>query len=208
MEIADVQTICQPLSAGMLMGDQGSTRTIQAINDMYGVNAGTVYSEAGSQHYLMVQQSIDNIVSKLITANDLLRTVSDFKQILDREQLCYVPEPMQLPILTMPEIRELHQQGKLYGFGVPADAVPDEDVYGRMINSGRVSIVGYDDNPEEIYRTFEWNSSDPELSLAELENIRATREFISEMLQTQREAGGDQLDPTDYPNKFIEVKIK
>jgi len=208
MEVADIQTICQPLSAGMLMGDQGSSRTVQAINEMYGVSAGMVYSEAGTRHYQMVQQSIDNIVGKLVTASQLLRTVTEFKQINNLEQLCYVPEPMQLPILTMPEIRELHQQGKLYGFGIPADAVPDEDIYGRMINNGSANIVGYDDNPDEIYRVWEWNSEDPDLSFAELENIRTTREFVTEMLSAQRKAGGDQLDPTDYPNKFIDVTIK
>ena len=155
----------------------------------------------------MVQQSINNIVSKLVTANDMLRSVTDFRPITEPEQLCYVPEPMWLPILTMPEIRDLHQAGKIYGFGVPADAVPEEDVYARMINNGSVEIVSYKDNPEEIYQEWTMCTDDPELSWSDLDNIEATRNFIRGMLKRQSRSG-DQLDPTDYPNKFIDVKIK
>lgn len=203
----DFQVLQRPLSAGMLMGDMGSMRTVQAINNLYNQTGAAVYSEAGQAHMQMVQQSINNIVSKLVTANDMLRSITDYKAITEPEQLCYVPEPMWLPILTMPEIRELHQAGKIYGFGVPVDAVPQEDVYGRMINNGRVEIVGYKDNPDEIYQEWSMCTDDPELSWSDLDNIEATRNFIRDMLNRQS-GSGDQLDPTDYPNKFIDVKIK
>ena len=203
----DLQVLQRPLSAGILMGDQGSTRTIQAINSLYNTTGAAVYSEAGQAHYDMVQQSITNIVRKLVTANDMLRSITDYRAITEPDQLCYVPETMWLPILTMPEIRELHQAGKIYGFGVPVDAVPQEDVYGRLINNGRVEIVGYKDNPDEIYQEWTMYTDDPELSWSDLDNIEASRNFIRGMLAEQGRSG-DQLDPTDYPNKFIDVKIK
>lgn len=203
----DLQVLQRPLSAGILMGDQGSTRTIQAINSLYNTTGAAVYSEAGQAHYDMVQQSITNIVRKLVTANDMLRSITDYRAITEPDQLCYVPETMWLPILTMPEIRELHQAGKIYGFGVPVDAVPQEDVYGRLINNGRVEIVGYKDNPDEIYQEWTMYTDDPELSWSDLDNIEASRNFIRGMLAEQSRSG-DQLDPTDYPNKFIDVKIK
>lgn len=203
----DLQVLQRPLSAGILMGDQGSMRTIQSINSLYNTTGAAVYSEAGQAHYEMVQQSISNIVRKLVTANDMLRSITDYRAITEPDQLCYVPETMWLPILTMPEIRELHQAGKVYGFGVPVDAVPKEDVYGRLINNGRVEIVGYKDNPEEIFQEWTMYTDDPELSWSDLDNIEASRTFIRGMLAEQSRSG-DQLDPTDYPNKFIEVKIK
>ena len=206
MQILDLQVIQRPLSAGTLMGDTGSMRTVQAINSLYNVTGGTVYSEAGATHMSMVQQSIDNIVGKLMTANDMLRSITDFRVISEPDQLCYVPEPMQIPILCMPEIRELHKAGRIYGFGIPYDAVPEEDVYERMINNGRVEIVSYKDNPEEIYQEWTWNSDDPELSFSDLDNIEATRNFIREMLRTQEKP----LDPTGYPDMISseEIKIK
>lgn len=204
MQVLDIQVIQRPLSAGMLMGDAGSMRTVQAINSLYNVTGGTVYSEAGAAHAAMVQQSIDSIVGKLMTANDMLRSITDFRAITEAEQLCYVPQPMQLPILCMPEIRELHQAGRIYGFGVPVDAVPEEDVYERMINNGRVEIVSYKDNPDEIFQEWTWSSSDPELSFSDLDNIEATRNFIREMLKTQEKP----LDPTGYPDLISDKEIK
>ena len=174
----DLQVVQRPLSAGILMGDQGSMRTVQSINNLYNTTGAAVYSEAGQAHLEMVQQSINNIVRKLVTANDMLRSITDYRAITKPDQLCYVPEPMWLPILTMPEIRELHQAGKIYGFGVPADAVPQEDIYGRLINNGRVEIVGYKDNPDEIYQEWTMYTDDPELSWSDLDNIEATRNFI------------------------------
>lgn len=205
MQVLDLQFIQRPLSASLLMGDQGSQRTLQALNQLCNVTAGTVYSEAGMMHMNMVQESINNIVSKLITAKDMLSSISDLRAITCADQLCYIPEPMQLPILCMPEIRELHQQGKIFGFGIPIDAVPKEDVYGRLINNGRVEIVGYKDNPEEIYQTWEYSTEDPDLSFSDLDNIESTRRFLKEFLaqQTSEDA---QLDPTSYPDQIVKLK--
>lgn len=207
MDVMDMQFIQRPLSASMLMGDQGSQRTIQAINQLCNVTASTVYSDAGLAHMNMVQTSINNIVSKLVTANDILRSVTDFRPITQADQLCYVPAPMQIPILTMPEIRQLHQSGQIFGFGIPVDAVPEEDVYGRLINNGKVEVTSTKDHPEDVYQTWEWRTDDPELSFSDLDNIESTRRFLREFLEAQSRAGGDQLDPTDYPNQ-MNVRIK
>lgn len=207
MDVLDLQFIQRPLSASMLMGDQGSQRTLQALNQLCNVTASTVYSDAGLAHMNMVQTSINNIVSKLVTANDILRSVTDFRPITQPDQLCYIPNPMQIPILCMPEIRELHKAGKIFGFGIPVNAVPEEDIYGRLINNGKVEVTSLKDNPEDVYQTWEWRTDDPELSFSDLDNIESTRIFLREFLAEQMKAGGDQLDPTDYPNQ-MNVKIK
>ena len=155
----------------------------------------------------MVQDSINNIVTKLVTANDMLRSITDFRAITETDQLCYIPEPMQLPILCMPEIRTLHQEGAIYGFGVPVGAVPEEDIYGRLIDNGKAVVESLKDNPEEVYQTWIWNTSDPELSFSDLDNIESTRRFLREFLENQAASGDKQLDPTDFPNE-MSVKLK
>lgn len=207
MIVCEMQSLQRPLSASLLMGDQGSARTVQALNELSNSAGGMVYSEAGIQHMHMVQASIDQVVSKLMTAQDMLRSVTDYKPITTPEQLCYVQEPMQLPILCMPEIREMHQAGQIFGFGIPPEAVPEEDVYGRLINNGKVEVLGLKEHPGDIYQEWTFKTDDPDISWSDLDNIQSTRDFVREFLAKQKAEGGNMIDPTDYPNSF-NVTIK
>ena len=203
MHFVDIQFLQSPVSPALLMGDYGSQKTVQAINNLCNSAGGTVYSDQGLQHMTFFHDTMNNIVQNVISTESILRSLNEYRAITDQEQLCYVHPMMQLPIVCMPEIRKLHKEGLVYGFGIPVDAVPEEDVYGRLISNGEVVVESVKENPEDIYQEWIHRTDDPVLSESELDNIQTTRKFIREFLAKQ-EKQKDQvkLDPTDYPNPF------
>jgi hypothetical protein len=112
---------------------------------------------------------------------------------------------MQIPILSMPRIRQLVEQGKLYGFGVDTDAIPTEDIFGRICRNNDVELNPPGDWQPE-YITFSHCSLDPVLEEDEIEAIDTTRRWFDSFLDEQMGKDGDLYDPTDYPNKIRIIK--
>lgn len=129
-----------------------------------------------------------------ITSNDVIQP------IVVEEDLSLVGPTMRMAILTHQPIRDLHQQGRIYGYDIDPAWVPKEDVYGRLINNGTVEQFVNDKGKLETpeYMEWTWDSSDPHLSIEELEHIEETRGFIDKFLDQQLGIDGDRIDPTDY----------
>jgi len=102
-----------------------------------------------------------------------------------------VPKAMEIALLTSPMIRKALENDEIYGFGLHPHDLPDRDVVGRLINNGIT-----DDNGHGMaYIT----SDDPVFSIADLDNIEDTRNFMETLLE-------NGIDPTDYPSRVGKIK--
>jgi len=98
------------------------------------------------------------------------------------------------------------EDGQIFGFGVDPELIPKEDAYGRLIHNGEANYNV--DRPTKEF-VWEWQSSDPKLSIDDLDNIETTRKFIDRWLDQQLGPKGDRIDPTDITNRIGKtVKIR
>jgi hypothetical protein len=88
---------------------------------------------------------------------------------------------MHMPILMHAPVKDLFERGLIDGYGYDPTHLPEEDVYGRLIDNGRVST--WYDGPKlpDTFRTIH-RSDDPDLTPAELDHIEMTRNFIDTFL--------------------------
>jgi hypothetical protein len=133
-----------------------------------------------------IGNTIKNQIAGFIVTNEIM--------VIDTEDtLANVPSVMHLPILQYKPIRDLYDEGRIFGFG--ADFIPDGDPYGRLISNGAVEDVAEAmDKEGYIEHKYRFESTDPILTFGELDKICATREFVDKILSETN------FDPTDMPN--------
>lgn len=180
-------------SLGMLMGT-GPTSSVFNTIDAYGYK-----SLFGDEFDHMNAQFIDQHIRPMEELNfELSRTVNmlmnpDNHRILDSvEAFRSIPSCMELPILMYAPVLEGFRQGRIEGFGYDPDSLPDEDVYGRMLdnfNCEDVAEVCDDEGYYEVSGTM--YTDDPDLNDEELYAIRKTREYIRDKI-----LNGTDRDPT------------
>lgn len=143
-----------------------------------------------------VENWVQPIKSTIVTAMNLIGMVDkeDTFMVIDSEELLGgIPLCMHDPIMRYAPVRNLFEEGRIFGFGW--DYVPEDDIYKRLIDNGGCEDVLRSMNDEgEFTIKYEFVSTDPDLSFDQLEAIRETREYIDRVLSETN------LDPTDYPN--------
>ena len=187
-------------SAGALLGTGVSADILTRINQ----NIGTNQSFFGSVHDMFStgrQMFVDNIITPIRNiATQLKHTAARLVQqdkimpILVESDFEYIPPSMMMPILLFEPVRELHKQGRVDGFGFDPDNLPEEDVYGRLIDNGTVEDIWSASDKDGKYQlTWVFDSDDPVLSFDELDYIADTRMAILDLLKNTN------YDPTNYP---------
>ncbi len=114
----------------------------------------------------------------------ILNSIEDFRSI---------PLSMEMPILLYEPVRKAFEEGRIYGFGYDPSTLPQEDVYGRLIDNFSCDDVEKAMDEEGYYPiTGTMYTDDPDLSDDELWSIARTRDFIRNKIlrDTKR-------DPTD-----------
>jgi hypothetical protein len=186
------------ITPGTLLGTTGTQELIQSINQNLGMSSeyfGSVHDIFNKGRQVFMQNIIEPIrqIGTQIrsAANKLLRN-DVIAPLITPDDYQYVPPSMHMPILMYEPVRKLHKQGRVYGFGYEPENLPDEDVYGRLINNGSMNTYVDLNTKGEYTLEWTWKSSDPELEFTELDHIEQTRQYLDEILR-------DQLfDPTDY----------
>lgn len=199
---------------GALLGTTGSAKLLESINQQY-PNAGVIFSQASdprSDRYAAFMRTVVDPIKEASKQLAQIKTIvfdpNRIYAIDSVEQLDSIPPALMIPILTEPTIRQLHQQGKLYGWGIDPASVPEEDVDGRMIDNNYCYFNHPDESLNKDVWSFEWCSTDPERSEEDLEIIQASRNFIREFALEQLET--DRQDPTNclatMPGKLKRIK--
>jgi hypothetical protein len=129
-------------------------------------------------------------------------------QIIDsQDALENVPPCMYVPLLTFAPMRKLFEDGRIQGWGVKLEELPEEDVCGRMINDGR--FVSTDEawrNDPEAGVKYVVKTGDPNYTREQLDMIETSRGWLDTWLEEQLGPGGDELDPTDLPNQMGKLR--
>ena len=184
---------------GLMVGTSATSSLIAQINSEMG--GGSFFSEIGDVLNKKRQMFIDNKIKPIreMARNIIKKKLKDFSVadkiviIDDEKKLEAIPTCMHEPILAYAPIKELFNEGRIYGFGF--EEAPEEDMYGRLINNGRIEDVGAAMNKKgEVTFKYEWTSLDPDLDIDELDCIEETRNWLDKFLSSS------QIDPTDYPN--------
>jgi len=180
-------------SLGMLIGTRASSEVFNTINSRGHT------SLFGSDYDHMHQDFYERHVRPMDSLNfEVSRTVNmimnpDRYRILDTiESYKSIPSCMEMAILCFDPIRKGLMEGRFEGFGYNPDTLPEEDMYGRLIDNFTcedVHAVADDEGYYDVHGTM--YTDDLDLNDDDLYAIRRTREFIRDKI-----LNGTDRDPT------------
>ena len=108
-----------------------------------------------------------------------------------KDLLAGISERMKEIILTSRPIRRALEKDEIYGFGMKPEDLPRRDPYKHLTNNGPTNSKGIS------LRVV--TSEDPDLSVDNMIDIKATRRFVEELLE-------EGIDPTDYPSPVGNIR--
>ena len=187
------------ISAGALLGTAGTAALIDSINDSLGGSKyfGTSRDPFSDIHNAFVENFVKPIqynTTKLTNLMNIVLNPDVIRAITSEDQLAAIPPCMQESIVMYPPVRQLLTEGRIYGFGYDPAWLPEEDVWGRLINNGVCDgVLEAFARDGKVTVVSEWHSTDPKCSQDEIDLVEKTREFIHSILTTTK------YDPTDYP---------
>lgn len=213
VRVFEIQSLSMTPTLGALVGTCGSQTVIDNLNQMYGSSGGVIFGQQGNPYQDRYSILMGQLATNLEAADTVVRETTAvllapdvIKPILSEEALRACPVSMQLPILMYAPIRGLMQDDRIFGYGFEKENLPEEDVFGRLINNGRVQLTGLaKDEKIPDYLVWTWKTSDPYLTDVELEHIDATRSWLDQWLFDEMAVGGKYRDPTD-PSLTIKKK--
>lgn len=211
MEVLSLIELPTAIPLGIYSGQHGCQAVLEELNASWR-NSGSgvifsndTFSNRFKEFSSMIGKQITEVKDTVLRAVEAVCCPNKIQELTCAEDLQNIPACMHIPILTMPEIRPLFEAGRLNGWGVTADQLPEEDVVGRLIKNGRFDTGDPDYDPEAPVR-WTFVSDDPDYTREELDKIETSREFISTWLEEQMGEGGDELDITDLPNRMGKLR--
>lgn len=187
-------------SISNLLGTSGTNSITTLINDQFGSTSffdstNDIFQKGRDLFVKNFVEPIKSMAMQLKTLHKNLGLPKEDKIILlsSEEDFIDIPPCMYLPILTHEPVMDLFKQGRIFGFGYTYENVKDmEDVYGRLINNGKVEDISsaMDENGIVEFKC-EYKSTDPDLTFEELDIIEQTRNYVDLLLTTTKK------DPTD-----------
>ena len=214
MQVLSLLSLPSSIPLGLLSGQYGQQAVLEELNNSWrnsgsGVIFGTdTFSERFKAFSAMLGERIDTVKETVLKTVEAACCPNKFQEITCEDDLMHVPACMFIPILTDPFIRGKYEEGMLDGWGVTADQLPEEDVYGRLIKNGRFD-TGTEDYQRDAPVQWVWANDDPDLTREQLDMIEDARGFCSTFLQEQLGEDGDMRDFTNLPNrmsKLMEIK--
>jgi hypothetical protein len=184
--------------AGNLLGGGGNDAIVNKINNSFQSNNffGNIQDDFTSIRKSFVDTVIRDIRMSEVKFNEAMTTIdvqeNNIKPLETLDDLRDTPSIMFHPIITYAPVLNLLKQGRISGFGFDPEHIDEEDVYGRLINNGRVDDVmeAMDENGIVTFKNV-WYSDDPVLTRSELDAIERTRDFVDTVIRVMK------LDPTN-----------
>lgn len=202
---------------GALIGTSASTAVLDEINSMYNTQGGVIFGEQGDPYADRYNMLRSKVIDQLNTAELVIKEVKadvespyKIRRITTEEGLRFTPISMQLPIIMHEPVKKLFIEGRIQGYDFDKEYLPEEDVFGRLINNGSADLSKYAFEAEKPVDEFswEWKTSDPDLTYDELDDIEVTRAFITSWLEQEMGEDGSMRDPTDPSCKIGRAKTK
>jgi len=200
VNIRVIDMTVQP-TLGNLIGTMVPDEIISNINSKLqniGNNAMSVYNYISEEGKKFISKIVNPIKQQAkMISSAILEHADVIKPITCEKDLENIPMAMHLPIVLYKPVRDLLEQGRIFGFGIDPSYL-GEDYYGRLIDNGKVEDVLNnlikEDDKYYVEFNYKFKSTDPDLEIEELEFIEETRNYLDKILKETK------LDPTDYPN--------
>ena len=200
-----------PLS--VFTGSTGMQDVIEHMNAKWHTQgSGVIFGEGVfGERYRAFTDLVSNRQSAAIAmVEKTIQSVAcpDMFQVIDsREALEHVPPCMYIPLLTHAPLRKLLEEGRIGGWGVKPEELPEEDIAGRMMNNGRFDTMNKEwMNDPEAGVSYVFKTGDPDYTIEQLNMIETSRWFIDEFLEQSLGPNGDNVDPTDIPNEIGKLR--
>ena len=213
MEVLSMIQLPSAIPLGVFTGQCGCQAVLDDLNASWkssgcGVIFGgqDAFAEKFKAFSSMIGQQITEIKDTVLRSVEAVCCPNKFQEITCKDDLYHVPACMFIPILTAPEVRPLFEAGRLDGWGITADQLPEEDVYGRLIKNGRFTSDDPRIHDPDFCVSWTFETGDPDLTRDQLDKIETSREFISTFLEEQMGEGGDEMDITDMPNRMGKLR--
>ena len=198
IRVHSLQTLSVMPSIGSMLGTGHSQAVLERLQAQSGGQV--IFGQEGDPVAERYRNMLSLINTKFKEADDAMTRVYDtvfnpnsYTPVQCLDDLYTVSPSMQTAIVTYEPVRRLLCEGKIYGYGINPENLPEEDVYGRLIDNGCAT-------PESKELTWKWETTDPKLTDEELHNIKETRAWIDDFLAEQLKVGGQRIDPTDPEN--------
>ena len=210
MNVLGLLHLPSSIPLGLLSGQYGQQAVLEELNASWrnsgsGVIFGTdSFGERFRAFSNMLGERIETVKNTVLRTVEAVCCPNKFQEITCQDDLYHVPACMFVPILTEPSIRKVFEEGKLDGWGVTSEQLPEEDVYGRLIKNGRFD-TGADDYDREAPIQWIYANDDPDVTREHLDIIEDARGFCSTFLQEQLGEDGDMLDFTNLPNRMSKL---
>lgn len=202
MEYRKIDLSTNAFSLGSILGTASSSDFIKQINASTG--GSTYYGDMSDPYRNSYIHFMQNIVQpirdtqvKLQAAKMTVEQPDVYRCIDSIEELERGVPPCMWPgILTYEPIRKLAVNNKIEAFGVDVSNYPTDDMYGRVLNSGMVEITPSTLVSGGVEIIWEERTTDPVLSIDEIEYLVDTRAFLHQFLMSE---ATEHIDPTSIP---------
>jgi len=191
---------------GKLFGTVSNDNVLQAINT-YSNNSQVIFEQDNpitrqfNNLVNFVKNSMATSMDFVDRAVNVLSGKNKIRAIEKEEHFNFIPECMYEPILMCEPVKQLFMEDRIYGFGYKA--LPDEDVWGRLINNGKVHITK-ETKPDEVKFEWKWKFTDPVHTIEDIEAVEKTRGFICSWYEKEMQKEDRIRDITDWPNHISE----
>jgi len=194
MQLRSVMTFSDIPPMSVILGNGGSQAFLQTLNSGYSGSSifGTARDMFGDIHNKFVREVVEPARQAIQRVRDTIKVYDDpdfntIRSLTKIDDLANVPPMMHLPILTYGPVRKLLLEGRISGYGYDVNSIPEEDVFGRLIDNGRVDMgkwiaegADFKHLPDIISEVHPL--TDPDLSEEQLEAIENTRKLIDKVL--------------------------
>lgn len=193
-ETISVSSGAQLPSLGTLIGSRVSSEVFDSINrtgftSFFGDEFNHMRQEFFERHV----KPMDALNVELSRTVNLILNPDKFRILETMEDFQSIPPCMELAILMYEPVLQGVREGRLDGFGYDVNSLPDEDVFGRLIENFTCEDVAAASDAEGYYKVSgTLYSDDPDLSDDDLFAIQRTRDYIRRVILDKTDR-----DPTD-----------
>ena len=209
MYVAPLCEIDNIPSLGAMIGSTQSQAILDQINSRWGGTASVSFGQINNPMNDHFRNFMNLIHGQIARTDRVIQEVTqsvlyqEHWRVIDSEEaLAAAPASMQPAILMTPGVFELFKEGKLSAWDWNPDTFPEEDVYGKQLNNGKVVIDPRDPSILPEYVVTEWNSAEKDFEMTDeqQEILEKSREYITNLLNEEMGENGTRRDITDLSN--------
>ena len=178
-------------SLGTLIGSRVSTEVFDQINGTpHASFFGSEFDHIRQEFFNRYVRPMDQINLEISRTVNALMNPDQFRILESIKDFQSIPPCMEMSIILFNPVRQGIIEGRIEGFSWDPSTLPEEDIYGRLIDNFSCSDVAEasdDDGYYSISGTL--YNDDPELTDDEIYAIVRTREYILNkiLLKTDRD---------------------